>query len=297
MTIEKIELSSIKTDYESYRIKCKIDEQKLLVSIAEQGIQEPLEGVSEKDGSYLLLNGFKRYRCAKKLNIGIVPYSSLGSSEIDSIAKMIRVSNSKNLGFLEQAKLMDNLKNIHKMSVSEIAVALKMSRGWVGMRLGVVKEMSKKISDEIFKGTFPLYSYLYTVRPFMRMNGIPKKEIETFVLAVSGKDLSVRDIEILFRTYFKGSREFQEQIKEGNIKWTLEQLKNSFPVKHNYSEIEQIIINDLESVYKCIKKIIYQNQKEKLELSPSFNSQVDFWSDKILQEINVFIDILKRFKC
>jgi len=43
------------------------EKQKLLVSIAKQGIQEPLEGVSEKDGSYLLLNGFK-------LNIGIVPY-------------------------------------------------------------------------------------------------------------------------------------------------------------------------------------------------------------------------------
>ena len=52
-------------------------EERLLASIAQRGIEEPLEGVEVKERS-VLLNGFKRYRCARKLRLATVPYSSLG---------------------------------------------------------------------------------------------------------------------------------------------------------------------------------------------------------------------------
>jgi len=74
---EDVELSAIDLRYECYRLRNPSLESKLLASILERGIEEPLEGVYA-EGRRILLNGFKRHRCARKLKLPTVPYSSLG---------------------------------------------------------------------------------------------------------------------------------------------------------------------------------------------------------------------------
>jgi hypothetical protein len=62
----EVELAALDLRYESYRMKNPAVEARLLASLAERGIEEPLEGVDRAPRS-ILLNGFKRYRCAVKL--------------------------------------------------------------------------------------------------------------------------------------------------------------------------------------------------------------------------------------
>jgi hypothetical protein len=69
---QELELSSLDLRYEDFRLKQAALEQRLLGSIAQRGIEEPLEGVEVQQRN-VLLNGFKRYRCARKLQIRIVP--------------------------------------------------------------------------------------------------------------------------------------------------------------------------------------------------------------------------------
>ena len=83
----------------------------------------------------ILLDGFKRYRCAKKLAIEIVPYFSLGNDEAFGIIELIRLSNSKSLNILEQSKLIDELKTVHRMCPSDIAKLLEKSKSWVSVRM------------------------------------------------------------------------------------------------------------------------------------------------------------------
>ena len=71
---ETVELSSLDLRYQGHRLRDTARETRLLASIAERGIEDPLEGV-DTPGARFLLNGFKRYRCAKKLGIHAVPYS------------------------------------------------------------------------------------------------------------------------------------------------------------------------------------------------------------------------------
>jgi hypothetical protein len=65
------------------------------------------------------------------------------------------------------------------------------------MRLGLISEMSAAIRAKLFSGAFPVYCYMYTLRQFMRMNGVSGQDVEQFVAALSGKGLSVREIEQL----------------------------------------------------------------------------------------------------
>jgi hypothetical protein len=126
----EVELSSLDLRYESFRLKQAALEERLLGSIAQRGIEEPLEGVEAQERR-VLLNGFKRYRCARQLRLATVPYSSLGQDEAVGILSLLRTSNNRALSILEQASFIADLKHACQMSVAQIAAELSRSKAWV----------------------------------------------------------------------------------------------------------------------------------------------------------------------
>jgi len=290
--IQEVEINSFDLRYESFRMKNLRSERALLVSISEYGIREPLQGVDSEE-RLILLNGFKRYRCAKKLGIGIVPYSSLGTDEVFGIVKLIRIANSKSLSMLEQAKLIDELRGTHKMSVSEIAGLLEKSKSWVSMRIGIIGEMSQSIMRKVFSGAFPVYSYMYSLRKFIRINAIKNEEIDEFVRLVSGKHLSVREIDLLAHGYFKGSTEFREQIKGGDIAWGLSLMKEQTMSSDTLTTFERGMLKDLDMVKKYLQRVTYKSTKGRLK-SACFYAQANLLTEGILRQIHPFCETIKE---
>jgi hypothetical protein len=126
---KEIDLSSLDLRYEGHRMKNPGLEERLLVSIAQRGIEEPLEGV-QREQANILLNGFKRYRCAHKLQLRSVPYASLGEDEVGAIMNLLRISNNRALSILEQAAFIDELYASGCLSVAEMAKELSPSKSW-----------------------------------------------------------------------------------------------------------------------------------------------------------------------
>ena len=191
---ESVERTSLDLRYQAYRLRNDAAEARLLASIAERDIEQPLAGVDTPQGR-LLLDGFKRYRCATKLGIECVPYVSLGAEEAEGIASLMRLAKQKTLSILEQARFVVELLSMHDMSIADVAEALSRSKAWVSMRRGLLTELPQAVQEILFRGAFPVYSYMVTLRPFMRMNGVGQQEIEGFVQAVAGQRLSVREID------------------------------------------------------------------------------------------------------
>ena len=209
----EVELSQLDLRYEGYRMKNPALEEGLLGSISQRGFEAPLEGVEVEEVS-ILLNGFKRYRCARKLQLRMAPYVSLGQDEVSGIVNLLRIANAKALGILEQAAFIDELKNTRHLSLADIAEQLSRSKSWVSMRVGLIAEMSATVRALLFSGAFPAYSYLYILRRFMRMNGVTGEQVDQFVTAVSGKKLSVREIEQLAHG-FSRARVFSPRDSQG----------------------------------------------------------------------------------
>lgn len=262
--MSEIELSSLDLRYEGYRMRNRAGEARLLGSIAERGILEPLEGV-ELEGRSVLLNGFKRWRCARRLGLGAAPYLSLGEDAAMGIAALLRASNDRALTLLEQAGFVDELKRLHRMSVAEIAEALSRSKGWVGMRLGLMAEMSPAVRQKLFAGAFPAYAYMYSVRPFMRMNGDGGEDIERFVSALSGKQLSVREIAHLAQGYFRGPAALRDQIASGNVALPLERLKQRAEHAEGCCAFEQSMLRDIEIAGKYMQRVMGKSQSPATE--------------------------------
>jgi hypothetical protein len=284
---EQVEISSIDLRYESCRVRSKCAEKILLDSILTHGIRDPLQGVDTKDGAKVLLNGFKRFRCAMKLGIGVVPWYSFGNDESVGILELLRISNAKSLTILEQARLIDELQTVHGMCGSDIALLLERSRAWVSVRAGIIKEMSGCVMDKIFSGRFPTYSYMYTLRRFMRINSVSKKDVDEFVSSVAGRNLSIRDIDMLANGYFKGSDEIRGQIKNGNIAWGLERLKASSAGATDCTQAEQKMLKDLEIAQKYMQRVSCKSRDIRLKAA-SFRAQANLLAGGILRQLHEF---------
>ena len=287
-----IELSSLDLRYEDYRMKNAGLEERLLASIAQRGIEEPLEGVQLQDAS-ILLNGFKRYRCARKLQLRSVPYASLGDDEVAGIMNLLRISNNRALSILEQAAFIDELNTTGHLSVAEIAKELSRSKSWVSMRLGLISEMRPTIRAKLFSGAFPVYSYMYTLRQFMRMNGVRGEEVEQFVVAVSDKGLSIRDIEQLAHGFFRGPDSFRQEILKGNLALPLKRLREMPQNPDGCSEFERVMLRDLELTQKYMQRVMGKSQDSRLKSRP-FHAQANLLSAAILSRAPTFNQSLKQ---
>ena len=267
-------------------------EKRLLASILQRGIEQALEGVVAGEGK-ILLNGFKRRRCALRLGLRHVPYVSLGEDEAGAILHLLRVCNHSALNLLEQARFIDQLRRLEKLSVADIAEQLSRSPSWVSMRLGLLEEMSPRVQEEIFAGRFPVYAYMYSLRPFMRLNPAEKQAVEDFVLAVSGQKRSVREIEQLVHGYFRGPQSLREMIQSGYAGEVLQWMRQVPQDAEGCTERERILLGDLEIVQKYMQRVMGKSLDAKLK-SAAFFAQAHLLTAGILSRQRAFCDSVRQ---
>jgi len=288
-----VERSTLDLRYEGHRLRDDAGEARLLGSIAERGVEEPLQGVDSEEGRFLL-DGFKRYRCCDKLGIDCVPYASLGRHEAAGIVQLMRLGHDKTLTILEQARFVVDLISIHNMPLLEVARTLRRSKAWVSMRCGLWEQMSPAVGEILFAGTFPVYSYMYTLRPFRRMNSIRGEEIERFVQSLAGKQLSVREIELLAQAYFRGPASLREAIEAGKFGWSLAQMKNVPEDREGCSSLERVLLKDLQILQKYMRRAMTKCTDDRLD-SRAFFAQANLLAGNLLSLLPSFQERIQEF--
>ena len=286
------ELSSFDLRYDTYRMKNPALEARLLASISTRGIDEPLQGVGAGEHP-ILLNGFKRYRCAHQLGLRAVPYASLADDEATGLLALLRSSNHNTLAILEQARFIDDLRRLHHLSVAEIASKLSRSKAWVSVRLGLLGEMTPLVRERLFAGAFPVYAYMVTLRPFMRVNADGKAAVEDFVAAVSGKRLSIREIQQLAYGYFRGDDRFRAEVKAGHLALLLAQTRGITDPADGCNEPERALLADLEILQKYLGRVLGKSRDPRLQ-TPAFCAQAHLLTAGILGRIEPLPTLMRQ---
>ena len=287
----EIELSQLDLRYEGHRLRQRGLEDRLLASIAREGIREPLAGVVV-DTVWVLLDGFKRYRCAHQLHVERVPFVRLGQDEASAIVELLGQVRRSRLSVLEEGRFLDELK-ARGMSLAEMADALGRSKAWVSLRLGLLEAMSPVVQEKVFGGGLPVYSWIYTIAPFRRQNRVTVGQVEEFVGAVSGRGLSVRQIEQLAHGYFRGPESFRQELRSGHLTLLLQQMA-AVPVDPDgCSEFERILVGDLELIQKHAQRVATKSQDRRLQ-SRAFFVQCHLLTGSLLSRGKGFLQILKQ---
>jgi hypothetical protein len=290
---ETVERTSLDLRYQAYRLRNKAAEARLLASIAERDIEQPLSGVDTPQGR-VLLDGFKRYRCATKLGIECVPYVSLGEEETEGIARLMRLTKQTTLNILEQARFVVELLSMHDMTIAEVGEMLLRSKAWVSMRRGLLAEMSPAVQEILFRGAFPVYSYMATLRPFMRINGVGQQEMERFVQAVAGHRLSVREIELLAHGYFRGPASLRQAIDQGKWKWSLEQMQAVPEDPEGLNQFERGLLRDLERLLRAMQSVMTRCDSPRLQ-TRGFYAQANLLLVRLLSRRETFFHKMEEF--
>lgn len=257
MDNKSVDITKIDLQNESLKLKNKKAEGALLSSIAEKGVCNPVLGYFDND-LFVLVDGFKRVRCCKQLHIYNLPIEEIASDEVNAFIKTLKISNSKSLHILEQAKFIRGLKSDHRMTATDIAISLEKSTAWVIARLNLLKDLTPLLEEKLFKGHFHAWNAMGILHQFKRLKIASDDEINEFVNATSNKNLSVKDIDLLANGYFKGGQELKEQIKNGNLTWSINRLKDFDKHNEGLNDDEKRIMKDLEITSKYIGRIIFK---------------------------------------
>ena len=288
-----VERNSLDLRFQAYRLRNHASEARLLASIAERGIAQPLAGVDTPQGR-LLLDGFKRYRCAEKLGIECVPYRSLAAEETQGIAALLKAPQQQTLNILEQARFVADLLTTHELSIAEVAEMLSRSKAWVSTRRHLLAEMSPAVQEILFRGAFPVYSYMSTLRPFMRINGVTRQEIEGFVRAVAGAKLSVREIQLLADGYFRGTASLREAIDQGNWQWSLQQMQQVLEGPEGVNDFERGLLRELERLLQTINNVMTRCDSPRLR-TRDFHAQANLLVASLLSRRESFFNKMEEF--
>jgi len=163
----------------------------------------------------------------------------------------------------------------------------------VSMRLGLIAQMSPSVTKEVFAGRFPAYAYIYTLRPFMRLNGANGEEIDSFVAAVSAKKLSVREIEQLAHGFFRGPQSFRQEILAGNLALSLDHIREATPNPEGCNEFERVLLKDLELTEGYMQRVMGKSQSSRI-MSRPFHAQSHLLTAGILSRAHAFLQSIRQ---
>jgi hypothetical protein len=182
---------------------------------------------------------------------------------------------------------------MHQMSVADLADELSRSKAWVSMRRGLIGEMTPAVRERIFSGGFPVYPYMYTLRQFMRMNGVKKQDIEDFVVVLSGKKLTVREIEQLAHGYFRRPASFREAIREGHTALVLDRMGRVPQDPDGATEFERVLLKDLEITHKYMQRVMGKSEDRRLK-TRAFLAQAHLLTAGIVGQSRAFFEVMRK---
>jgi hypothetical protein len=154
--------------------------------------------------------------------------------------------------------------------------------------------MSPPIQQILFRGAFPVYSYMVTLRPFMRMNGVGPQEVERFVQSLAGAKLSVREIDLLAHGYFRGPATLRQAIDEGRWKWTLDQMQSVPDDPAGLSEGERGLLRELERLLQAMQHVMTRCDSPRLQ-SRGFWAQANLLLAGLLDRRDSFFNKMEEF--
>lgn len=294
--METIEVTAIDTRLEHTRQRDVEVERRLLSSIIERDIVDPLEVAPCESGHcYVLLDGFKRYRCARKLDKGMVPVRCIGEDVADGVLSFLRREETSSLSTLEQASLLKELHERYGLSIGDIALRLGRSPSWVSLRLNMVEGISDLIRSKIMSGAFPARAYMYGLKNFTRVNKIPSDRVDEFVSAVSGKGLSTRQLFVLWSAFFKGGPAIERLVLEGDVHTALRIITDN-GAESSLSTLDaplRRLMDDIKTVAIFMQHIIINAGSISISAS-EVNHTINFWSYRILACLQDFSTTIKE---
>ena len=281
----------------------------LLESIDEVGILVPLIVFADKPGRFTLLDGERRLRCAKRLNLKTVPVNKIAKpSKIENVLRMFNIHNIREqwklmptalkLGTLledesfkgKSAREIGRLTGLTISTVSRCIELLRLDKKYQDMileyyRLGEPKDF--KFSEDFF---LEMNRALNSIRKFQReiyddytRSGLIDRFVEKRKQNIVKDVIDFRKIKDIIGATRKGA---SEEVVRKTLRRLLDDTK--LTIQQAYEESAESVIK-AKNIEDLCRKLVEQLEINKEHLS-NFSNRKDFVNllvevQEIIQEI------------
>jgi len=217
MNIVEIPVAEIQETFMVYRVLDLEQINKMALSISREGQLHPII-VQRTDDGYHLIDGFKRYKAAQKVNVHQLRADVWEVN--NSMAKaMILHYNKKtaSLSIYEQGLIVYSLHKEHNLPQKEISRLLRQSSSWVCRRLSIIERLDIVAQDSIRLGEI-------TVSHVRELVKLPRGNQEEVLRVIIQEHFNVNDSKILINCYLKAASKDRTFLLD-NIKEVIIQLK------------------------------------------------------------------------
>lgn len=204
-----LEFHQLDRRYEDLRLRRPERERSLLASLAEQGQQVPIVVVSQ-DGSYLVIDGFKRLRCLERLSSDTVLATLWDLEQNDALLLDCSQRSSQGLSQLEQGWLLARLRS-QGMSQKQLARGVDRSASWVSRRLALVSELPVPVQEQVRSGAIPAHAAMRHLVPIARRN---REDCLRLATAIAKAQLSSREVAELCSAFSQSSAKVRQRLLE-----------------------------------------------------------------------------------
>jgi len=203
-----LEFHQLDRRYEGLRVRQPGRERRLLASLADHGQQTPIVVVGGGSG-YVVVDGYKRVRCLKRLQCDGVFGVLWEMSEADALIFRQMVHTEGGASVLEQGWLLRTLHEGHDLGLGELARRFDRSVSWVSRRLALARELPEAIQDRVREGEIVPHAAMKYLVPLARAN---EGDCLRLVEAIKETKLSTRQMGQLYQSYMSGNDKTRELV-------------------------------------------------------------------------------------
>ena len=152
----EIKTAEIGDKYSALRIVSPRLDAAMVKSMRKYGQLTPVVCARIADG-YEMIDGFKRLRASRQLNLGTVSAKVWEAAERVYKAAIIQLNQpGRSINEMEEALVLRSLHIEDRLAQVEIAVLLGRHKSWVSRRISLIERLSEEVQDDIRLGLLPV---------------------------------------------------------------------------------------------------------------------------------------------
>lgn len=153
-SISPVPLDRFDTDLERLRRSRDTLIEKMRRSMRDQGQLTPVIAVKDQQ-QWLLVDGFKRYRAARKLGWACLNTVVTTANRKEAKVMVYLLNRPGAFSMVQEALLVTELIDIDGLTQREAAILMDRHKSWVSRRLGMIRRLSPEIIEAMLLGLFP----------------------------------------------------------------------------------------------------------------------------------------------
>jgi ParB/RepB/Spo0J family partition protein len=207
----QVELHQLDLKYEGLKVQDRQAEGKLVASMTAHGQLSAVVVVSAEGqaGRWVLVDGFKRVRAARRLALDVVEAMEWTGTEVEALVATHHLERSRRHTALEEAYLIRTLQEEHGLCQPEIGRLLGRSTSWVSRRLGLIKELPEWLQEHVREGTLRCHAAVKYLLPLARAK---RADAETLARHIGRLSLSTRQVGVLYAAWRGGDEKSRDLV-------------------------------------------------------------------------------------